>query len=194
MIDSSIFIKNKFHFIGGEQYKDTVHHSLNVMTEKFDKNVTIWNESIRLSSLIYVEHIDRLLAFGGHSDHRISDDIWSCELLGGRNWNALRDLKFPMKAINFPSVITGDDRFIIFFGGRRGLRMDKQYMNTIYVLDLSTMKFHESGVQCPSHNDEFYAVLVPICGMGLLVVIFILRTMMIGKRNDIVTDSVKYIS
>ena len=72
--------------------------------------------------------------------------------------------------------------------------MDKQYMNTIYALDLTTMKFHDSGVQFPSHNDEFYAVLVPICGTGLLVVIFILRIMMIGKRNDVVTDSVKNIS
>ena len=107
------------------------------------------------------------MAFGGHSDHQTSNDIWSCKL-GENNWAILGDLNFPTNCINFGSVVTTDERFVIFFGGRfdKEIMREKQhrYCDAIYVLDLSRMEFYESGIKCPCVGGEFSAVLVRIGG------------------------------
>lgn len=104
---------------------------------------------------IFVKNKNIILLFGGREPRwngpRYNKDLLTIEVLDTINeysfvdnkWKLLH-LKMPIKTSEFGCVITSDDKYILFFGGK-----GENKGNEIYILDLDKMEFFKSRIKCP---------------------------------------------
>eukprot|EP01084_Bolivina_argentea_P028937 53751_1 len=123
----------------------------------------LWNSKIKmlkkismnydgLASGFYFENFEAvglwkremLLKFGCERYGDCTDNIWKYDIYKCV-WQTLK-VKLPFKMHSFSCVVTGDERYVIIFGG---VREGDKYIDDIFVLDVNDMSLKRSDVKCP---------------------------------------------
>merc|ERR1712228_498104 len=90
-------------------------------------------------SVIYIKSQNRLLLFGGSANEPMLDTIYSFCLYNFK-WIKLK-ITLPVKLKNASFIMSGNEKFILMFGGSvegmQGTRQNKK----IYVMDVQTFSF-----------------------------------------------------
>ena len=150
-----IMIDDEFHVIGG--YGSNKHLKWNETEQKLETVHTFSDARYFTKfSIIYLESRSRLLFMGGsHGPGKdYMDNIYIYDTKT-KQWT-YTEYKMPQKLYFFGSIACKEDKYVIIFGGK-GIERNKK--NTIWIMDVDTMEFKESGIVCPMEG-YFQAVLM----------------------------------
>ena len=155
-------INGELHIIGG--YKNGKHFvwDNNKKQLKLLHSIQESNKGIQDAALIHIPSQNKLLLLGGYDQdvdsvvdtmrvYSISDNEWK----GLLNQNG-DEIKLPLAVGGFGYILTRDERYVVIFGGTSGSHGGEEM--DIYYLDLRTLKWAKSLVECPVNN-EFMSVL-----------------------------------
>jgi len=158
-------IDSTIHVIGGS---DTGEH---LIWNDEDQAFAVKHKCPHLNSFyghqaIYIRSRQEILLFGlgDYGTMYCWDMIYSFQFMrsdkdgvnaDGAHWTMLKKT-MPIKIKNFASVLTSDERYILFFGG---CSHPDDWLDSIYVLDVDTMDCVLSPVKCPVAT-PFSAVLI----------------------------------
>eukprot|EP01083_Nonionella_stella_P073114 197459_1 len=106
---------------------------------------------------VYVSSESEILMFGGfdHGSQKRYNAVIRYSLKHNKWSSGIAMLPGVDGMDSFGCILTVDQRYVIICGGFA----DRDWIKTIYVLDLSTMQFYESGVKCPQRG-EYHGVLM----------------------------------
>ena len=157
------FVNGKLHIISGGQknWKHFVWDEGN-KTFKLLHAVKETSAGLQNAAMVHVKSQNKLILLGGYDwavksaidtirVYSIADNEW--KVLLNKNGNAV---KLPLTLAGFGCVLSRDEKYIVVFGGTSGMRGGEEV--GIYYLDLKTLTWSKSLVECPVNN-EFEAVL-----------------------------------
>eukprot|EP01083_Nonionella_stella_P168087 566497_1 len=99
--------------------------------------------------LIGPQHHTDVLGWG------LSQNEWVPYFHPGLSWTRkLPDLD------RYASVITRDERHVLFFGGKYEYRDGYEYSDDIYIMDLKRKQVRWSRIRCPNKSDSFKASIM----------------------------------
>eukprot|EP01084_Bolivina_argentea_P112047 199855_1 len=105
-----------------------------------------WVKGNQNCGLVYIRSRSQLILLGGynqHCKHKYSDMVWAYDLnqkSKQKKW--IKKCQMPLRSCYFGHVLSSDERYIILLGG---YTTNKQLINTIYILDLNTIKFKKNA-------------------------------------------------
>ena len=171
-------INNEYHIIGGSSSNQHLKWLDNEQDFQIMHTFKEWDNGILGHGVIYLPSKNKILVFNGYilgDNKRNIDDIYEY-LIDDNEWIKLQDIKIPKRLYSMGHVVTKDENFVIIFGGAA----PDTTQQTIWIWNLSEMKFYISDVKCPV-NDTFHAVIVNYSN-DLAVYGFVRR---VCKANDL---------